>query len=28
MGESVGYAIMNTSTQIISATLKAGIIAG
>ena len=28
MGDSVGYAIMNTSTQIISATLKAGIIAG
>ena len=28
MGDSVGYAIINTSTQIISATLKAGIIAG
>ena len=28
MGDSVGYAIMNTSTQTISATLKAGIIAG
>jgi hypothetical protein len=28
MGDSVGYAIMNTSTQIISATLKVGIIAG
>ena len=28
MGDSVGYVIMNTSTQVISATLKAGIIAG
>ena len=28
MGDSVGYAIMNTSTQTISATLKAGFIAG
>tara|TARA_B100000767_G_C19707103_1_gene511036 strand:- start:41 stop:1339 length:1299 start_codon:yes stop_codon:yes gene_type:complete len=28
MGDSVGYAIINTSTQIISATLKADIIAG
>ena len=28
MGDSVGYAIMNTNTQTISATLKAGIIAG
>ena len=28
MGDSVGYAIMNTSTQIIQATLKVGIIAG
>ena len=28
IGDSVGYAIMNTSTQIISATLKAGIITG
>ena len=28
IGDSVGYAIMNTSTQTISATLKAGIIAG
>ena len=28
MGDSVGYAIMNTSIQTISATLKAGIIAG
>ena len=27
-GDSVGYAIMNTSTQTISSTLKAGIIAG
>ena len=28
IGDSVGYAIMNTSTQIISTTLKAGIITG
>jgi len=28
IGDSVGYALMNTSTQIISVTLKAGIIAG
>ena len=28
MGDSVGYAIMNTSTQIIQATLRVGIIAG
>ena len=28
MGDSVGYAIMNTSTQIVLLTLKAGIIAG
>ena len=28
IGETVGYAVMNTSTQIISTTLKAGIITG